>query len=233
MDQEKFGKFIKEIRKKNHLTQKDLADKYNVTYQAVSKWENGRNMPDKALIMEISKDFGISVEELIGGEYNSRKKRNLFLIISICLSVLTIIGVACAIYLNKSKDFEFKTLTTSCNDFNISGSIAYNDRKSAIYITNIEYCGGEDAKKYKKLECNLYETDTDIEKKISSYSYEADEPIVLEKFLKELTLAVDDYRKVCKDFTENNLYLTIHATDEEDLTTVYRIPLTAKDKCNG
>lgn len=37
MDQEKIGKFIKEIRKKNNLTQKYLADKYNVTYQAVSK----------------------------------------------------------------------------------------------------------------------------------------------------------------------------------------------------
>ena len=33
MDQEKFGKFIKEIRKKNNLTQKQLADKYNVTYR--------------------------------------------------------------------------------------------------------------------------------------------------------------------------------------------------------
>ena len=37
MDQEKFGKLIKEIRKKNNLTQKQFADKYNVTYQAVSK----------------------------------------------------------------------------------------------------------------------------------------------------------------------------------------------------
>ena len=42
MDQNEFGKLIKEIRKKNNLTQKDLADKYNVTYQAVSKWENGK-----------------------------------------------------------------------------------------------------------------------------------------------------------------------------------------------
>ncbi len=41
MNQEKFGKFIKDIRKKHNLTQKQLADKYNVTYQAVSKWENG------------------------------------------------------------------------------------------------------------------------------------------------------------------------------------------------
>lgn len=37
MDQEKIGNFIKEIRTKNNLTQKQFADKYNVTYQAVSK----------------------------------------------------------------------------------------------------------------------------------------------------------------------------------------------------
>lgn len=46
MDQEKFGKFIKQIRKDHNLTQKQLAEKYNVTYQAVSKWETGKNMPD-------------------------------------------------------------------------------------------------------------------------------------------------------------------------------------------
>ena len=66
MDQEKFGKLIKEIRKKNNLTQKQFADKYNVTYQAVSKWENGLNMPDTSLIRQISKDFNISLDELLG-----------------------------------------------------------------------------------------------------------------------------------------------------------------------
>lgn len=45
MDQEKIGKLIKEIRQKNNLTQKQFADKYGITYQAVSKWENGKNMP--------------------------------------------------------------------------------------------------------------------------------------------------------------------------------------------
>ena len=38
MDQEKIGKIIKDIRVRNNLTQADLANKYNVTYQAVSKW---------------------------------------------------------------------------------------------------------------------------------------------------------------------------------------------------
>ena len=41
VDQNKIGEFIKKLRTENHLTQKEFADKYGVTYQAVSKWENG------------------------------------------------------------------------------------------------------------------------------------------------------------------------------------------------
>ena len=70
MNQEKFGKLIKKIRKENGLTQKDLADKYNVTYQAVSKWENGRNMPDISILEQMSKDFDIPIDSLVAGEYN-------------------------------------------------------------------------------------------------------------------------------------------------------------------
>ena len=73
MNQEKFGAFIKKIRKKNNLTQKQLAEKYNVTYQAVSKWENGRNMPDTYLIRQISKDFNVSLDELFDGEFKKMK----------------------------------------------------------------------------------------------------------------------------------------------------------------
>ncbi len=57
MDQEKISKFIKKLRKENNLTQKQLADKYEVTYQAVSKWENGINLPDVILLKQMSKDF--------------------------------------------------------------------------------------------------------------------------------------------------------------------------------
>ena len=74
MNQEKIGTFIKNLRKKNNLTQQALADKYNVTYQAVSKWENGLNMPDTALMLEISKDFGISLEGLL--DCKNEKKIN-------------------------------------------------------------------------------------------------------------------------------------------------------------
>ena len=76
MDQEKFGKLIKDIRRKNNLTQKELADKLNVTYQAVSKWENGKNMPDKSVLKEISKEFNVSLDSLFEGEYKDNNSKN-------------------------------------------------------------------------------------------------------------------------------------------------------------
>ncbi len=65
MNPEKVGKFIKKLRKDNHLTQKKLADKYGVTYQAVSKWENGINLPEVTLIRQMSKDFNINIEDIL------------------------------------------------------------------------------------------------------------------------------------------------------------------------
>ena len=50
MNQETIGKKIKELRIKNNLTQQELASKLNVTYQAVSKWENGKNLPDLVIL---------------------------------------------------------------------------------------------------------------------------------------------------------------------------------------
>ena len=46
MDQERIGALIKDIRKKHNLSQSAFAKKYGVTYQAVSKWETGKNIPD-------------------------------------------------------------------------------------------------------------------------------------------------------------------------------------------
>ena len=61
MNPEKVGQFIKRIRKENNLTQAELANQYNITYQAVSKWENGINLPDIALLKEMSHDFNIDI----------------------------------------------------------------------------------------------------------------------------------------------------------------------------
>lgn len=68
MDQVKIGQFIAECRKKNNLTQMQLAEKLNITDRAVSKWENGRSMPDSSIMLELCDVLKITVNELLSGE---------------------------------------------------------------------------------------------------------------------------------------------------------------------
>ena len=65
MNQEKIGTFIKNLRKKNNLTQQDLASILGVTYQAVSKWENGTADPSTSNLISLAKLYEIDPEELI------------------------------------------------------------------------------------------------------------------------------------------------------------------------
>lgn len=74
MDQVKIGKFISECRKKNNLTQMQLAEKLNITDRAISKWENGNCMPDSGIIPELCKILNITINELFSGEIVDMKK---------------------------------------------------------------------------------------------------------------------------------------------------------------
>lgn len=68
MNQIKVGKFIAQCRKKNNLTQMQLAEKLGITDRAVSKWENGKAMPDSSIMLELCSELGITVNELLTGE---------------------------------------------------------------------------------------------------------------------------------------------------------------------
>ena len=68
LNQNKIGKFIAERRKMQELTQKQLAEKINVSDKAVSKWETGRSMPDNAILFDLCKVLDINVNELLSGE---------------------------------------------------------------------------------------------------------------------------------------------------------------------
>lgn len=68
MNQEKIGKFISSLRKENNMTQLELAEKLNISDRAVSKWERGINLPDASLMLELSKMFNVTINELLNGE---------------------------------------------------------------------------------------------------------------------------------------------------------------------
>ena len=69
-----FGKQIRQIRKDAKLTQEQMAAKLNVSRQAVSNWENNKNLPDLEMIITISRVFGLSLDQLRGGYvYDSKR----------------------------------------------------------------------------------------------------------------------------------------------------------------
>lgn len=68
-----FGERVKAVRTGAGLTQEQFASRLGVTRQAVSNWENGRNLPDIEVVIAMSQTFGVSLDELIlGGEDMTR-----------------------------------------------------------------------------------------------------------------------------------------------------------------
>lgn len=226
MNQEKIGNLIKQIRKNNNLTQKQLADKYGVTYQAVSKWERGKNIPDISLIKQMSKDFNIDIGDILEGKVNKKKNKKTLLISIIALLIIFII-----VLIIKGEDsFTFSTLSSQCANYNIAGSIAYNNTKSSIYISDINYCGKENNTKYKKIECTLYEKNDNKEIEVSKNVYDK-EPIELSTYLRNLNFKIDDYKRTCKKYKKNSFFIKIKTTEVSGKIQNQTIKLSLDDKC--
>lgn len=75
MEKKTMGTFLSALRKANGMTQKDLADKLNVSDKTVSRWECDDGAPDLSLIPVIAEIFGITCDELLRGERKSPEER--------------------------------------------------------------------------------------------------------------------------------------------------------------
>lgn len=221
-----FGEIIKDIRKKNNLTQKELADKLYVTYQAVSKWENNKSIPDISIIQNISKMFNIDLNYLT----NTKKRNNTKYYIIIIIFLILSLTITIIITKNHSHDFEMRTIETTCNDFNLSGTIAYNKDKTAIFISEIDYCGLNKDQIYDTITSTLYQNENNKEKIIITNKEKNN--LSLNDYLKDLTYHVDNYKSTCLDYNKNELYIKIELQKKNESTITYTIPLKINDTCN-
>lgn len=95
------GNAIKELREKRHLTQKELAETILVSDKTISKWETGRGLPDIGIIEELSAALGVSVGELLTGEYRQNEnrvanmKKTKFYVCPVCGNVIAAVGQGC------------------------------------------------------------------------------------------------------------------------------------------
>ena len=76
MDTLKIGRYIRNMRNSAGMTQKELADKLNVSFQAVSKWENGDSLPDTGILLDLCDVLNTTADKLLnGGSITSVERR--------------------------------------------------------------------------------------------------------------------------------------------------------------
>ena len=73
MDNKEIGRRISELRKKNNMSQQDLADKLNVSNKTISKWECGNGLPDVIALNNMANIFGITLDELMNSNEPAEK----------------------------------------------------------------------------------------------------------------------------------------------------------------
>lgn len=158
MDQEKIGKFIAECRKEKNLTQVQLAERLNMSYKSISKWETGRGMPDSSIMLELCNHLGINVNELLSGEHlqqeqyqekaneniisiakesdKNRKIKNLMIIVIIGIFIcLLILITGKIIYENTQIDVNYDDRLIECKIENDNIICSFNGL-SLVYLDN-------------------------------------------------------------------------------------------------
>lgn len=221
---EQIGSIIKDIRKKNNLTQNEFASILGVTFQAVSKWENDKSIPDITILKDISNKFNVDLNYLISGKkVNINKKsflkKNMIIIIAI---IFIIISICIFLFFHKH-NYEFKTLNGETKDIKVTGSITYDESKSSIYL-NVDY-NADDTQKYSYIKCTLYEKHQDILNVISEKEYLEKTPVSLKEYLKMISFVIDNYSPSCKYYKDSNLYLEISAKIDEEKSVTYKVPI--------
>lgn len=110
-----FGEQIKQLRTEQNLTQEQFAEKLHVTRQAVSNWENNRNLPDLEMLLQMSDTFDVSLDQLIkGGQSMTQKLINdtsetrrsrMNMISTVTGAMLMVIGLLCFIIKGLSVEY--------------------------------------------------------------------------------------------------------------------------------
>lgn len=154
----KTGQLIEKYRKENNLTQVELADKLGVSKSAISKWENGNNLPDITLLEPLSEILGIDKLLLFTSEYEAKeesnektkqvKKKDIFKIITI--SILFIFSIAFTNYISyklykhklsilESQETSVYRFYSTDEEYYVNGYIIFQNGESTILFDQLKY----------------------------------------------------------------------------------------------
>lgn len=155
------GKTIRELRERRKITQKELAEKINVSDKTISKWETEKGLPDVSIIEELAKALGTSITELLTGDLkenenvSSNMKRMHFYVCPICGNVIMSVGegvfTCCGLTLfeaeaEKCNESHLICIETIDNEYHVSMQHSMSKKH---YISFIAYVTSNDCEMIK------------------------------------------------------------------------------------
>ena len=234
MNQEKIGKLIAKLRKEQGLTQQQLGDKVNVGGRAVSKWERGINLPDIAIINQLSEILGITSDELLKGELNNpkttsnKKKSNYKWLLLLIPIIALVIGIIMFLSNENSDDEVYLLKSLNKDEYYIDGKLILADNKMSIYINKIDFIDYN----FNKIVIKNYEYYLTSQENIicgfgdNGVTSSLTESTTIKDFLKTFTV---NYKIEKQDNIEkiinNDLILEFTFIDENDSQISKKIPI--------
>lgn len=155
------GDYLKELRLKNNLTQKDLGDLVHYSDKNISKWEQGKSFPqDDKTLNDLAAALGVDRKDLLCGSKHSIFESKIFKFGILGIVIVTIIVVAVAL-ITKTRVYLIKA-----------------DNKD-IYIENGNYIVSHD---YVNFSINYIDTNNSTEiESIELYKYVNNKPVLLHR----------------------------------------------------
>ena len=236
MDNKKIGKLIATLRNKEGLTQQDLGDKIGVGFRAVSKWERGINLPDIGNMTELSKIFGITLDELMAGELKTveeetKVKKKISPKIKITISIITsIIIIFTSIFIyTTTKTYTYDMVCTNSDECHIKGKVSFENNKISILVNELGFLDEQiNSIKVKNYEYKVYSNDLII----FAYGYtptgnHLEKAKTIGEIANTFRINYTDTISVPrKEIIENKLLLIINFLDENNKEITKKIELS-------
>ncbi|MBR4019845.1 MAG: helix-turn-helix domain-containing protein [Firmicutes bacterium] len=150
------GKTLVEIRKQHNLTQEDLAEKFHVTRQTISNWENGKSFPDLETLICISDAFRVSLDTMLKGdkemvremtkEQVKGRKQKQRIVITVLVAIVVVLGVLYVLH-NTSTLLKPEDYTVTVKEITLEDVSVDKNKRTATYIigdAGIDTTSGKD-----------------------------------------------------------------------------------------
>ena len=158
MDKAAFGEFLASLRNEHNLTQEQVAEKINVNYKTISKWECGNCLPDLDTLVKLAQIYKVSLYELTI-EYKriknpfisknnikkiiNKKSKKRFFIINVTAFIFMILAfmfsLCCCVYtINNYNQIQIYEINSTNEDFNIRGIVIKQHDEYCFFINSIE-----------------------------------------------------------------------------------------------